>query len=158
MHEGGLEIVLIILVGCSGLLFLAIGGKALFLYYSERLWESVKCEIERSSIGYVDEVVGYGTVRYYFPEVGYSYQYSGKHYRSKKVAHDIKSFWFESKVDAAEILDRINFETVAYVSGISPGSSVLLKGLSTKRLQHHCVMAFSGLFLVIVAIFFYVSA
>ena len=127
----------------------------MFYCFSERFLCSVGGKIENSSIGCVDEVVSYGTVRYYFPVVDYSYRFCGEDYKSSKVAHDIKSFWFESKVDAAELLERIHSENAVYVSKQRPGSSVLLKGLSARRLQHHCIQVFSGLFFVVVAAFFY---
>jgi len=149
----GLEVVLSIVVGFIGFFLLAIGGRSLFFLFNERSWSAVKCKIDESGIKVKDEVLRYGTARYYVPVVRYSYEFCGKYYTSSRLANDIKSFWFDSEGDAKNIIDKISSDNVVYVSRRKPSTSVLLKGVSSKRLQHHCVLFFSGAFLFVVSAF-----
>ena len=124
------------------------GVANLYIGMRTRRWRSVSISVSGCGIGVDEEVGHYGLLRWYRPVVSYSYSVQGEEYASEVVCVDKKSLWCSEESDAKFLLNDILEGGQAYYNPKKPGSSVLVVGLSRRRVSHYLSFVVGGLLVI----------
>src|ERR1017187_4042732 len=82
---------LIILIIALALIFIGLRG---FVYYSRaEKWTPIQATIRSMKEEWVDVVLRYFTLRYFYPSIEYEYYYHENNYVSNSVSFEIENIW-----------------------------------------------------------------
>lgn len=133
---------------------IAWGWRGIRPYIRARRWIPVQANLTSVSSAFRRVVVGDGgvTIRYYFPEVRYAYQFKDRAYAGDRVSFELENIW-ESERDGWGRPRKMDWHWMSWSAGApieiflnpaAPSEAAIVRDLSRARRSHHLAIVSGG--------------